>query len=112
MAVTSTPENFIPVSAVTGEGFSLLEDKIREIVFRDQYVPSNEPVIDSMRQKKLLESALDSINKYNKALIDGMPMDMAAVDLTDALHSLGEITGEVTSADVLERMFSNFCVGK
>ena len=112
LAVTSPPEGFIPISAMTGEGFTILEDKIREIVFRDQYVPSNEPVIDSMRQKKLLESALDSIDKYNKALHGGMPMDMAAVDLTDALNSLGEITGEVTSADVLERMFSNFCVGK
>ncbi|MBI9098679.1 MAG: tRNA uridine-5-carboxymethylaminomethyl(34) synthesis GTPase MnmE [Spirochaetaceae bacterium] len=106
------PETFIPISALTGEGFSHLEEKIKEIVFRDQYIPGNEPVIDSMRQKNLLESALDSINKYNSALLQGMPMDMAAVDLTDALNALGEITGEVTSADVLERMFSNFCVGK
>lgn len=106
------PEGFIPLSALTGEGFSMLEEKIREIVFRDQYIPHNEPVLDSMRQKKLLESAMDSINKYNRALQEGMPMDMAAVDLTDALNSLGEITGEVTSAEVLERMFSNFCVGK
>jgi len=111
-AVVSAPEGFIPVSALTGEGFSTLEKMIKEIVFKDQYVPGNEPVIDSMRQKNLLESALDSINKYNDALKRGMPMDMAAVDLTDALHSLGEITGEVTSVDVLERMFSNFCVGK
>jgi len=111
-AVVSAPEGFLPVSALTGEGFSTLEKMIKEIVFKDQYVPGNEPVIDSMRQKNLLESALDSINKYNDALKRGMPMDMAAVDLTDALHSLGEITGEVTSVDVLERMFSNFCVGK
>ena len=111
-AVRSAPDGFIPISAKTGEGFALLENTIKEIVFKDQYVPGNEPVIDSMRQKKLLESALDSINKYNEALQNGMPMDMAAVDLTDALNSLGEITGEVTSAEVLERMFSNFCVGK
>jgi len=111
-AVSTPPESFIPLSTVTGEGFSTLEEKIKEIVFRDQYVPHNEPVLDSMRQKKLLESALDSLDKYNKALTGGMPMDMAAVDLTDALNSLGEITGEVTSAEVLERMFSNFCVGK
>lgn len=111
-AVSTPPDGFIPVSALTAEGFPELEDRIRQVVFRDQYIPGNEPVIDSMRQKKLLESALDSIDKYNKALRNGMPMDMAAVDLTDALHALGEITGEVTSADVLERMFSNFCVGK
>jgi tRNA modification GTPase len=111
-AVSAVPDGFIPISAFTGEGFASLEETIKEIVFRDQHVPDNEPVLDSMRQKKLLESALDSIGKYNQSLQDGMPMDMAAVDLTDALHSLGEITGEVTSADVLERMFSNFCVGK
>jgi tRNA modification GTPase len=111
-AVVSPPEGFISISALTGEGFSHLENTIKEIVFRDQYIPGNEPVLDSMRQKKLLESALDSLSKYNDSLKKGMPMDMAAVDLTDALHALGEITGEVTSADVLERMFSNFCVGK
>ena len=111
-SIVSAPDEFIPLSALTGEGFSILEETIRDIVFRDQYVPHNEPVLDSMRQKKLLEAARDSIDKYNQALKDGMPMDMAAVDLTDALNSLGEITGEVTSAEVLERMFSNFCVGK
>lgn len=111
-AVSAVPESFIPLSALTGEGFTLLEEKIKEIVFRDQYIPNNEPVLDSIRQKSLLESALNSINKYNSALKEGMPMDMAAVDLTDALNSLGEITGEVTSSEVLERMFSNFCVGK
>ncbi len=108
----SAPGNFIPVSAHSGEGFALLEEKIKNSVFRDQYIPGNEPVLDSMRQKKLLENALESVGKYNKALMDGMPMDMAAVDLTDALNFLGEITGEVSSIDVLERMFSNFCVGK
>lgn len=111
-AIAAAPEGFIPVSALSGEGFSLLESSIKDIVFSEQFVPGDEPVIDSMRQKKLLEAALDSIEKYNQALKDGMPMDMAAVDLTDALTSLGEITGEVNSADVLERMFSNFCVGK
>ncbi len=109
---TEIPENFIPLSAVTGEGFSLLEERIKEIIFKNEYIPDNEPVLDSIRQKKLLESSLESIIKYKEALINGMPMDMAAVDLTDALNSLGEITGEVSSVDVLERMFSNFCVGK
>ncbi|MBN2658766.1 MAG: tRNA uridine-5-carboxymethylaminomethyl(34) synthesis GTPase MnmE [Spirochaetales bacterium] len=111
-AVSSAPADFIKVSALTAEGFSDLEDAIKSVVFRDHYVPGNEPVIDSMRQKKLLEEARDALGRYSQALLDGMPMDMAAVDLTDALNALGEITGEVTSVDVLERMFSNFCVGK
>jgi len=111
-AVTTAPDGFIKVSAITAEGFSDLEEAIKAVVFRDHYVPGNEPVIDSMRQKKLLEEAREALGRYSQALLDGMPMDMAAVDLTDALNALGEITGEVSSADVLERMFSNFCVGK
>lgn len=111
-AVSAAPEDFIPVSAISAEGFSSLEEAIKNVVFRDHYVPGNEPVIDSMRQKKLLEQARNALEKYSQALREGMPMDMAAVDLTDALDALGEITGEVNSVDVLERMFSNFCVGK
>ncbi|MBB6482624.1 tRNA uridine-5-carboxymethylaminomethyl(34) synthesis GTPase MnmE [Spirochaeta isovalerica] len=111
-AATAAPDGFIKVSALTAEGFAELEEAIKTVVFRDHYVPGNEPVIDSMRQKKLLEEAREALNRYSQALLDGMPMDMAAVELTDALNALGEITGEVTSADVLERMFSNFCVGK
>ncbi len=53
--------------------------------------------------------ALNNIFETVKA---GLPMDLMAVDIKDALDSLGEVTGEISSEDLLDHIFSNFCVGK
>jgi tRNA modification GTPase len=106
------PENSISVSAVTGRGFSDLEDAIKKKIFRDSSQISPDAVIDSLRQKELLERALSGVVKVEEAIHNGLPVDILAMDLQDVLQALGEITGEVSSSDILERMFSNFCVGK
>ncbi len=69
-------------------------------------------MIDSARQKELLERCGEAVRRVREGLRDGMPLDVIAPDLRDALGALGEITGEVTTADILDRMFSGFCVGK
>ena len=69
-------------------------------------------VIDSQRQKTLIDSALLSLENSLSAIRGSMPLDVVAVDIKEALDSLGEITGEITTADILDLMFSRFCVGK
>jgi tRNA modification GTPase len=69
-------------------------------------------VIDSLRQKKLLEECASSLMAFRKGLADDLPLDLLAVDLKGAMDSLGEITGAITTDDMLQRMFSQFCVGK
>lgn len=107
------PEGFVPVSAASGEG---LEALVREITARVLDGPGaggrEEPIIDSLRQKQLLERALEGLSGFRRGQREGQPLDVLAVDLKEILDALGEITGEVTSQDILDSIFSRFCVGK
>jgi tRNA modification GTPase len=100
------------VSAVTGHGLDRLEKEIVGAVLGGPAAESGEPLIDSQRQKDLIQRALEALTRFREARLRGITADLLAVDLSDALDALGEITGEVTSAEVLDRMFSSFCVGK
>ncbi len=107
------PAGFIPISAKEGDGLEELGRAITEKVLTGVgMVDSGEPIIDSLRQKRLLERALQGIKDFRAGLQAGEPWDVLAVDLKEALDSLGEITGEVTSQDILNQIFSQFCVGK
>ena len=65
-----------------------------------------------MRHKTLLEKTLKSLNLGQKALNESVSPELIAVDLQAALNSLGEITGETTTEDILNNIFSRFCIGK
>jgi len=106
------PSPAISVSAVTGEGFDLLEKTLVDRIFQDASQVGSDAVIDSLRQKELLERALAGVVKVEKAVHNGLPVDILAMDIQDVLQALGEITGEVSTTDILEKMFSRFCVGK
>ena len=112
LSTVDPPEGVIPVSAVTGEGFTALEDALKSRIFRNSNSVAGEAVIDSLRQKELLERADFALAKVEEGIHNGLPVDILAMDLHDALQALGEITGEVSSSDILDRMFSSFCVGK
>jgi len=107
------PPGFIALSAKDGEGLEALGSWITAKVLAGlAMVDAEQPIIDSLRQKKLLERALDGIRDFHVGLGEGRPLDVLAVDLKEALDALGEITGEVTSQDILNQIFSKFCVGK
>ena len=110
--VKKAPTGYFPLSAVSGEGFTDLENEIRSRLLKGGDSSAGEALIDSLRQKELIETAVASLRRVRESAEDGMPLDMLAVDLQEALSALGEITGEVTSADILNNMFSRFCVGK
>jgi tRNA modification GTPase len=111
-AARPAPDGFIPVSSLTGEGVDALERGIASRALGGSPEESGEPLIDSERQKDLIDRALASLRSFSGGMDSGVPLDLLAVDLAEALEALGEITGEVTSAEILERMFSSFCVGK
>ncbi|MBN1699763.1 MAG: tRNA uridine-5-carboxymethylaminomethyl(34) synthesis GTPase MnmE [Spirochaetales bacterium] len=112
--VTSVPcpPGFIPFSAKTGNGLDELNELVVKTVIGTSPEMTGEPVIDSIRQKECLEKCLTSLGDFEKGLSDGLPLDVLAICLQDSIESLGTITGEVTSDDVLSEMFSHFCVGK
>jgi tRNA modification GTPase len=106
------PRGFFPISAVTGDGVDELQRAIAEKALGGPPVDRSEPLVDSQRQRDLLLRALAGLERLSAAHARGVTADLLAVDLADSLDALGEITGEVTSAEILDRMFSRFCVGK
>ena len=105
------PEGNLPVSAVTGEGLPDLENEISNRL-TGIHVTGTELMIDSLRQMELLQRAKESLEVVTVSLIDNVSLDAVAMDLKDSLDALGEITGEVSSVDILNNIFSGFCVGK
>ena len=120
IAPEPAPGNYVPLSCETGEGLSELHTRIAEGLLGGATVESGEPIIDSLRQKNLLERCLDAVRSFNRGLAkdglakdaEAMPLDVLAVEIKEAIDCLGEITGEVVSEDILREMFAKFCVGK
>lgn len=106
------PEGFFAVSALRAEGVSSLLGEIRRRALPEERVRGGEPVIDSLRQKNLLDRAADAVEQIIQGVEADMPADVLSLDLQEAVNALGEITGEVTTADLLDTMFEGFCVGK
>jgi tRNA modification GTPase len=106
------PEGFLPISAETGRGLSELHMEIARRLFGRAHPETAEAVIDSDRQKRLLENCLRAVRSFRRGLVEGLPLDILGEDIREALACLGEITGEVTTDDILRKMFSRFCVGK
>ena len=73
---------------------------------------SQKITITNIRHKSALEKTKQSIENIFETIENGLPMDLMAVDIKGALDSLSEVTGEISSEDLLDHIFSNFCVGK
>ncbi len=103
----------VQLSCVTGEGFDTLCSRIVAQLTQDIPQPGEESlVIQSERQRENLERCIDALNAAKSALAIDLPLDLVSMDLQEALEALGELTGEVTTDDILDKIFGSFCVGK
>ena len=105
-----TPFKTLQISTKSGEGVDSLLSVLKEKLGQNN--AENGAVIANERQKKALVEALDALERAKYAFEDGMPSDLIFIDLESALAALGEITGENVSEDVIDTIFSRFCVGK
>ncbi len=103
-------KEIIPVSAKEGEGLQELKQALRSLLLDCSEEPSI--VITNVRHKAALERAEDNLLKATTALRMKLPPEFIAVDLQETKESLEEIVGAITHEDILERIFSNFCIGK
>jgi len=105
------PRNVVFVSALKETGIDSLEGEIVGS-FSKIGLAERDPseLITSIREKESLERALKSLEAAMAA--EGMPREFVATDLRQSITRLGEITGEVTTEDILDKIFSTFCVGK
>ena len=93
-------------------GMEELEETIREMFFEGELKHNNELVVTNLRHKEALQDALHSLQLVERSIEDGMPEDFYSIDLTSAYASLGKIIGEEVDEDVVNEIFSKFCMGK
>ncbi|MCI0469993.1 MAG: tRNA uridine-5-carboxymethylaminomethyl(34) synthesis GTPase MnmE [Nitrospirae bacterium] len=106
-----TPVRAVRVSSLTGEGIDLLKDTIYTMCISSDAAAEG-VLITNIRHKYAVDKAFDSICKAERALVGEEPIEAAALFLREALDYLGEIAGVVTTDDILNRIFSRFCIGK
>jgi tRNA modification GTPase len=102
----------IPTSALTGEGIPALRAAILHHVAGDSTVQQESGFLTSVRHQKLVNDALTSLDAATNAVVARVPHEMLLLDLYGALRPLDEITGATTTDDILNLIFSTFCIGK
>ncbi|MGB8345804.1 MAG: tRNA uridine-5-carboxymethylaminomethyl(34) synthesis GTPase MnmE [Ktedonobacteraceae bacterium] len=102
----------VRTSMLTGEGLPQLEETIVSLVTSGKALHSESALITSARHRESLRRAAAHLQAALAALRQPLPLDFVSIDLRAAYDTLGEITGETASDDLLERIFSEFCIGK
>ena len=108
------PEEFpvIEISAKNVQGIEELEDTLKEMFFQGELTFNDEIYITNVRQKTALQDAYAALERVNDSIAADMPEDFYSIDLMDAYEALGNITGETIGEDLVNEIFSKFCMGK
>lgn len=106
--VAKVRERHVPVSALTGQGVDELRLAIRPAAGEEQ----ESGFITSIRHEQLLRESLEALQQARQATEFGIPHEMLLLDLYAALRPIDAITGATTADDILNRIFSTFCIGK
>lgn len=105
-------KNIINISALKNEGIDLIHDRVEKMVFSGEISNSDEVMITNSRHKDAIYKAMTAIEDAVKSLSEHMSYDFIEVDLRDAWDALGQINGDTVNEDLLDTIFSNFCIGK
>ena len=100
------------VSCLTGEGIESLKDAIKNLVWSGEIKAEMLEVMINSRHQDALSRAAAATSRTIDALVDGLTLELAALDLRIAVNAIGEIVGQTTTEDLLDRIFSQFCIGK
>ena len=104
-------EDVIAISALNQMNLSYLKDRLYAAVVQEDLLLEN-PIITNIRHVHALQKASESLDAVLAGLDQGITHDFIAMDIRQALHHLGEITGEISTDDLLDSIFSRFCIGK
>ena len=102
----------ISISAKEEKGIRELENLVKDMFLKGDISFNDQIYITNVRQKNALTEALESMKKVIQSIDDGMPEDFYSIDLMDAYEELGSITGESVGEDLINEIFSKFCMGK
>ncbi len=103
--------NYLLLSAKSGVGVEALKEKLIGFV-NTGALRNNETIVTNTRHYDSLLKAFEEVEKVKHGLESGLSGDLLAIDIRQALYHFGEITGEITSDDLLGNIFANFCIGK
>lgn len=109
---TNVSDNILKLSALNGEGLEKLYETISKMFSLNEINLDNEIVITNLRHKNLISKALINVKKSEEAIEQNMPVDIIAIFIKDILEDLGNITGDVVTDDIINEIFSKFCLGK
>ena len=104
--------DIIKVSALNNLGIDKLYEKITNLFNLDQINLDNDVLITNLRQKNLITKAIEHIQETKNTMSNNMPLDIVAISIKEILEDLGSITGDEVSEDIIDEIFSKFCLGK
>lgn len=104
--------SIINISALNKTGIEDIYEEISKLFDLNEINLDQDIVITNVRHKNLIEKALQSVKKAQKTIEEEMPLDIIAIFIKDILDDLGNITGEVVTDDIIDEIFSKFCLGK
>ncbi len=110
--IKETGATVIKISALKKEGIENLYDEITKMFDLNQINLDQETVITNVRHKNLIDQAIESTKKAKDTMEQKMPIDIIAIFIKDILEDLGKITGEIVTDDIIDEIFSKFCLGK
>jgi tRNA modification GTPase len=102
----------VKISALTGEGMDELHKAIRDHVLGGHVDPLSSHLAPNLRHRQALKEASKYFKDAFHNINQGLPLEVIALDLNSGLEALGDIIGETTNEDVIEKIFSDFCLGK
>lgn len=105
-------ENALEISIKNETGLDQLENKIEELFYTQELATEDGLTITNARHQALILKAKEGLEKALSAIVQGVPIDMISIDITQAMQFLGEMTGETVSEEVVKGIFAKFCLGK
>lgn len=104
--------SMVTTSTITGAGLPELEEVLADLVLAGKTLYSESALITSARHQEALRRVAEHLRASLISLEQALPLDFVSIDLRAAYDALGEVTGETASDDLLDRIFSEFCIGK
>ncbi len=104
--------NVIKISALHKIGIEEISDYIKKLFEEEEINLDNEIIVTNIRQKNLMQQAIQNLSEAENTLLNNMPIDIIAIFINKMLENLGEITGDSPSEEIINEIFSKFCLGK
>jgi len=109
--IIKTDDEFLRISAKTGKNTNQLIDQLLEAANYEQ-IQGNDILVTNARHYEALKNAHESLLRAREGLKNNLATDLLAMDVRDVMHYLGEITGDISTDEILGNIFAHFCIGK